>query len=329
MFITGQLLPQFGYGLNITNYAERKLINAGPHNGLRILLNTAQDDYCGIGRKWNGAGFKAIVHETNQQPWFLLQPALSFSPGFDINVVVKPTLFYRKTSDLGRCMDDIFLYMTPEMHGTYYKSQCYQQCFYEQVVKNCSCLPPAAYRNQNKGKGPFTINDIPTNLTNDNWCWGNKMICMSRVEEHYLQNNPDAACPLCKEPCYETKFDFEISSLLFPSDHLAELYAEELGTQVSMLNDNYLLVNFHFESMNMRVIDETQAFTLLDLFTYFGGILGLFLGMSVMSIAEVFHQMRISAQVYLKKRRQAKEMNSSLSTILSKQGNYAKPQNAI
>lgn len=102
---TGQISKHYGYGLDPKNYKEHKLVNAGPHNGLRILLNVNQPDYCGASRKWSGAGFKVIVHDPSVKPWFVLEPTLSFSPGFDTNVVLKPTVFDRHTENLGRSLD--------------------------------------------------------------------------------------------------------------------------------------------------------------------------------------------------------------------------------
>jgi len=63
--------------------------------------------------------------------------------------------------------------------------------------------------------------------------------------------------------------------------------------------------------MNLRTIDETQAFNMLDLFTYFGGIIGLFLGMSIMSLGEVVHQIRIEIKKYKRRKlleKQAEEV---------------------
>uniref|UniRef100_A0A915HY92 Uncharacterized protein n=1 Tax=Romanomermis culicivorax TaxID=13658 RepID=A0A915HY92_ROMCU len=308
----GTIQPFYGYGLDVKNYSQRRLINAGPHNGFRILLNVNQSEYCGAGRKWSGAGFKAIVHDPGVKPWFVLEPTLSFSPGFDTNVVLKPTVFNRRTSNLGRCSDFVFLHLNPEA-TKYFKSACYQQCFTEYVWKQCKCFPTTAYRNQKD----VYINKEKVNITK--FCWGESMTCLLYAEEHFLQNNPDAACPICEEPCIDTKYEFEVSSLLFPSDHLAEMYAEELHTKVELLEDNFVVVNFHYESMNMRVIDETQAFTLLDLFTYFGGIIGLFLGMSIMSLAEVLHQIRITAKKKMREKRMKEQLTTNVVAILSKQ----------
>lgn len=58
-----EFIDSFGYGLNGTNNTQRTIVNSGKNNGLRILLNTHQEEYCGVLGKWSGAGFNVLIQD--------------------------------------------------------------------------------------------------------------------------------------------------------------------------------------------------------------------------------------------------------------------------
>lgn len=64
-------------------------------------------------------------------------------------------------------------------------------------------------------------------------------------------------------------------------------------TEKEFARKNDVWVKFQYESATMLFVDEKQEFTGNNLFIYFGGMLGLFVGMSVISPAEVLNEIII------------------------------------
>jgi len=62
-------------------------------------------------------------------------------------------------------------------------------------------------------------------------------------------------------------------------------------TDLVAARSNILGVNFYIETLQITTITETQDVTLNDLVCALGGLMGLFLGMSVISIVEIIHQL--------------------------------------
>lgn len=87
-------------------------------------------------------------------------------------------------------------------------------------------------------------------------------------------------------PCLEERYKIQMTNMLlsnknFKNDHQFD------NMSVAELRKNFFVLSLNFDSMAIDVIEEMQAFTIQDLFIYFGNNMGLFLGMSFMSPFEV------------------------------------------
>lgn len=233
------------------------------------------------------------------------------TPTNDYNVVLSTTVLRRRTSNMGGCIDNLYSPLSPNA-PRYFKNQCYQQCFVEQVVGKCKCFPQFYYRNQDR-HGPVRIDGEPVNITD--YCWKDKMICLNNAKKNYLDNNPYKACPRCREACEVTEFNYVSSSLLFPTEHsvtfLTKFRNAFQGVTEEKLRKDYLMVNFYFNRMEVNYETESQFFTIINVLTYFGGCLGLFLGASVLSFGEVIQQ-AVSSKCTGKKMKRLKNFHLSL-----------------
>jgi hypothetical protein len=67
---------------------------------------------------------------------------------------------------------------------------------------------------------------------------------------------------------------------------LAERFATTYGTTVENIYNNYLALNIYYQSQNTDIEETVNASSTTALLSNIGGLLGLFLGMSVISMLE-------------------------------------------
>lgn len=280
------LLTTFlGNGLNISYYDESHYKNDGRKNSLRLFINTNQSEYCGHGLPKRGAGYFFNIHEINRYPSFLLNPSTLISPGYDINVVMTPIVYDRQTENLGKCTDFVNVYLTsnPEV---YVLEQCYMQCTSEMIIRSCNCYPSilGGFRKIILLRSlSFDINRNDVDV-----CLGASFTCMKKWIYDVLQNTSiNSLCPYCKQPCHETKYEFDLTYLRISKTNLKLNYFHNLTLEEYL--KNYIFVKFSMKSNMIQHVEERQKFTLRDLFIFIGGNIGLYLGMSFLSLFEIIH----------------------------------------
>lgn len=271
------------YGYNINAIQDRYLINAGQKNGLQFILYTAQNQHCDAAKKYDGAGFEVTIHEPiNSRPLFSMSPSINLTPGTVINVLLKPTVFRRKTAHLGLCNSSVYLYNGRRLYD---KSMCVQSCFIKRVLRQCKCAPTQIVR----GSENFFLVNFGVDFTKYKTCQTSQFGCMKLQEfETLVADNFKTNCPECLQPCFETKYDTLISSQKFPTHNMMKYFKNTFNEMTSAdIQKNYLIVNFFFENLQTITVVETQAFTFVDLTIYCGNVVILFLGMSFMGIGDI------------------------------------------
>lgn len=266
-------------------YNEHQFATAHWNEGLKLFININQSEYCGTEKTKRGAGLFFQIHEANSNPSFLLNPSSYISPGYDVKVVMKPTLYIRKTEHLGRCTNKVPLYLTPNIDD-YVIEHCYMQCATEYILKSCKCYPPnlgtfhSTLLSKAKELG-LQPNDIKV-------CLGQDFICLNTWLHDVMRSTAmNVMCPYCKQPCEETKYSAKITSLLLsPRNLLIPMFS---NMTLNELRKNNIIAHFVLESAAVQLIIEGQSFDLEELFLYIGNNILLFLGMSFTSIFELLY----------------------------------------
>ena len=90
----------------------------------------------------------------------------------------------------------------------------------------------------------------------------------------------------CPAACKYTTYDITTSYLAFPAAASAEQYAALYNTTVEKIYNNLLTLNIYYQSQNTEIEETVDAYSVTALLSSIGGLLGLFLGMSVISMLE-------------------------------------------
>lgn len=256
----------------------------------------SQNDYCGATRLYQGAGYIAQIHDAKNEPSFLLDPSLKFSPGYDYSVVIKPVTFKRKTQHLGLCKDFVPLTLFPEM-TVYSREMCFFQCYFLTLWEQCRCLF-FAFAEERK----FFSEMLNVPLKNVTICYGHTMNrCSANVRQNFLngKNQGEEVCPLCVVPCFEVLYNKQTSQSRLSTRNVLKQAMNQLDANAEYVRKNYTLINFYFEDRSNELVIVTQSFTFIDLLVYSENRFCLFFGMSALSFVEISYQLIISLQIII------------------------------
>ncbi|VDD96821.1 unnamed protein product [Enterobius vermicularis] len=266
--------PVYGncYTFNFNDSVELKNSRAGPMYGLRLLLNVNQSDYMPT---TEAAGVRLVVHEQDQEP-FPDTFGYSAPTGFISSFGLKTKVLHRLRAPYGKCEDDF----RPEgyIYEEHYSPEgCYRSCFQHAVINTCQCgdprfpLPP----------GFSHYCDIKNNT---------EMACMSNFTGlrgfHHIQHECN-----CVQPCNENVFETAYSCSAFPAlmfnlgskcPGVPEISNNSQDcTEYYRVNTAY--IEIYYEQLNFETLKETPGYTLVNLFSDFGGNIGLWIGFSIIT----------------------------------------------
>lgn len=278
------------YGIEVQNYTSKYVEYIGYKNGLQLLLNVGQDDYC-VTREDYSAGLRIMVHNPNIQPLYFMNHPFLVTAGYFTNVAIKVTNVRRFTAHLGKCTDFQFLPLYPSA-TVYYKEACYLDCFAQFTYDQCGCYPfYGPLEPSSVLRGLFKVPEEQSILA----CYSHHVFCMKAIWKRFIASYSKENCSICVDPCVDTLYSLEISNHHFPADYSVPILDQVFGINKTLdeWRRNYLMINFYIQGLHVISIEESQEVTLLDLYADIGGILGLFLGMSILSFGEVFHQLAL------------------------------------
>ncbi|GMT29660.1 hypothetical protein PFISCL1PPCAC_20957, partial [Pristionchus fissidentatus] len=288
--------PHFGmcYVFNVDGV--KTTARSGPLYGLRVVMRTDQARYL----PWTEAsGIVVSIYNETDQPFpdvfgFYAPPGTATAMGVRY---VKTT---RKEAPYGDCRVSKTAAF-PHYKGKYEVESCYRSCLQEQTIKKCGCYDPTyAYLGGSTYRSCF--GDGFDNLT---WTESsNNLDCIEQLYDSEATTfNMIKNCTDCTPPCEVESYMVTVSTAQWPSNDYkpAEctaynqtgqpwvLPSEEANEAKCILwyKINTLLIEVYYERMNYQLLTESAAYTIGNLISDIGGQLGLFLGMSLISILEI------------------------------------------
>ena len=151
---------------------------------------------------------------------------------------------------------------------TYSQRNCEIECLSEKLFKSCDCIPFDVIRS--KETKICDLHDYD---------------CIDRVKNESLYDQ--FSCN-CLEPCSYISYNFELITI-------KHLNKTDAGT-----------IKFRFKDNEFTAMQRVRQFTIFDFLSYIGGLLGLFAGISVLSLFEIFYffTLRLIYEILKLKRRQ-------------------------
>ncbi|GMT02586.1 hypothetical protein PENTCL1PPCAC_24760, partial [Pristionchus entomophagus] len=288
--------PNFGMCYVYNADGEKKTSRAGPLYGLRVVMRTNQNNYL----PWTeAAGIVVSIYNQTDQPY---PEVLGFyaPPGTATDMGVRYIRTTRKGAPYGTCRVSQKADF-PHYKGKYEVESCYRSCLQEQIIKKCGCFDPTyAYLG-----GTATKSCFGDGFDNSTWeASSNNMNCIEEIYDSSATTfNMINDCTECTPPCEVQAYTTTVSTAQWPSNEYkpAECTAYNQTGQPWLLpsedtsepkclawyKTHTLLVEIYYERMNYQLLSESAAYTIVNLISDIGGQLGLFLGMSLISILEI------------------------------------------
>ncbi|KAE9555485.1 hypothetical protein FO519_001340 [Halicephalobus sp. NKZ332] len=252
------------------SYTKKEFITKCSFNGrqcLRFQVFVNISDYLPT---TESAGVRLTVHSPKEQPF---PDTLGYSAptGFVSSFGIRLKRVNRLPTPYGDCAinakDSEYIYRDKE----YSTEGCQRSCIQRFLVRKCGCGDPRfpMYRNF-------------TNCPVDN----SKMRACLRTE---LKNAAlDVNC-VCKQPCAQEVYSVSYSCARWPAStsSLSDCDSNLTpGQCLQFYREQGAFIEVYFEQLNYESLMESEAYGFPNLLSDFGGQLGLWMGVSVITIME-------------------------------------------
>jgi len=273
------------YGSCATIEPNHKMVGAGGSlYGIVFGIDSKLDYYLEsyLGNLEGGVRFQ--VHPKNV-PHDIESLGVSVGAAMQASVDIKKNLIHLQPKPWGQCIENT---KKLKYFDTYSVPACMSECFEGRVIDICGC------------RGGFfrAYDEYP-------YCDLDQEInCLVRTIGQLLQTPVDETaedvtgcnCPL---PCKFETYDVSVSYGTFPTNAFLN-YLETLGKSINVTSSastsftnrsyserNLIMINFYYGELMESIFTESKSVDLSGLFSDIGGQMGLFLGISVVTLFEL------------------------------------------
>jgi hypothetical protein len=238
---------------------------SGPMNGLYLVLNISRLEYSKV--TYGNVGIKVLVHHHDELP-ILEEKGIAIPPGKNAFIGVKTTMHEDDTSE-NSCLK-VSKPLTFLPNQSYSVSACSINQLYENYAQHniCGCA--------------LTINrPLDGQFANIRSCTIADICCI--LNSRKILAEPEDCLPLCNYTSYGVQYSYS----QFPSMELAEDLSDVYDYTAEELQSNLVSINVFFDDMKITTSTTQYVYRYTNLLADMGGLMGLFLGASVISLLEV------------------------------------------
>jgi len=263
-------------------------------------------------------GMQVLIHAPGTEPNMKL--GMGVANGMSTTVKLEQTKLTRLPDPYSNCTPQKTLGLVDES-TSYTKAYCVDVCFQRQYLQKCGCVESTLqFAHSQLQDANFKVcgNVSVSKDTNNSFNWDgvNQMLCVDA-----LTDDQSGCQKECLTPCEEYQYSWSISAASWPhiSSQLSVYYtyikgnpwfptkfeqydtvtanaftnkpaARELLKKLDregLIKDNFLQLNIQFNTHTYTVQKDVEAFPMDALGAQIGGVLALWLGMTVSIIFEI------------------------------------------
>uniref|UniRef100_A0A914QHQ7 Uncharacterized protein n=1 Tax=Panagrolaimus davidi TaxID=227884 RepID=A0A914QHQ7_9BILA len=262
------LNPVLGACFTFNNQSQVKSMRIGSTYGLRVIVKTNSSEFIATS---DTGGFRVFVHDQSEYP-FPEVSGVSVGVGAGIGIKAQWKVDDHLAKPYSKCDNtkpDGYLYPLE-----YTAEACQRTYFQVQMVKNCNCYDPYYPQLLNSTGTPAC--SVEKNFD----CW----LQQSNITLPYMS---------CQNPCVRGSYDFEASDARWPSGSISYIGKCEAGmygnkTCVEVFTEEGALIDVFYGTLSYEVFSEEGSYKIVNFLADFGGQIGLWLGMGIVSIVEFF-----------------------------------------
>ncbi|KAI6238021.1 hypothetical protein M3Y99_00729000 [Aphelenchoides fujianensis] len=242
------------------------LRNSGYQNGLSMLVQLKQTEYI----EWvDLATMNVFIHPFNQ-PVFAESLSFDVMPDSVSNFRVAASTFTSLGGHYSHCADtakDVPAYYFP---GNYSSDACMWSCYQSRVYITCGCMDPRyALRRR---VAPCTLDDAK---------------CVFSVLKDYGDPSTWGDFCDCPNECTDVQYDVLWDMSWFKAQPVKCKLLSGAAFDACMARyDDQAMIVVYFPDITQTLYEETAKWNINSILSYFGGIAGVVMGFSFISILE-------------------------------------------
>uniref|UniRef100_A0AC35GI66 EGF-like domain-containing protein n=1 Tax=Panagrolaimus sp. PS1159 TaxID=55785 RepID=A0AC35GI66_9BILA len=240
---------------------------SGLDGGFQALMRVRQDQYLA----WiDTASLLVFVHPP-EESIFAESVRYQASPNTSTMIIPIRNAYSRLDGKYGTCIKNVSEVGSYYYTGDYTTAGCFRGCYQDAVLDECGCMDP-------RYAMPKDANACNLTLWN----------CVKSITDTKGDASTWTDCK-CPSPCSESQFDSAYAKASFPSyffdcdefmnDTDSTLYDYCMGNYTDMV-----LISVFIPRLTRKVFAETPAMSLTSFLSNVGGIAGLFIGFSMVTI---------------------------------------------
>ncbi|KAM4696444.1 epithelial sodium channel subunit gamma-like [Rhinophrynus dorsalis] len=268
---------------NVVRTEPLNITKAGFMYGLHLELFIQQIEY--VRDMTHSAGIRLLIHDQSQMP-FPEDEGVNIPPGAETDIGMMKVRINRLKSPYGsQCTEgENIRNFYKDIYGAgYTREACKRTCAQQCIMDNCGC-------SHWEFAHPKEMNYPKCNLSH-----AAVRDCVKLYEFKFAHDELNCHCPL---QCSEDLYELTVSGSQWPSTAFIENFSKELkemGGQMrdiadnpALIRDNFVKVVVYFKQLNFELIEEEPSMTEINLISNMGGLVGLWVGFSVCTLAEFF-----------------------------------------
>ena len=280
------------YTFNGNSSSIKTTSSAGPGNSFEIELFSGDPNNELL---IYNRGFYVVVHNQSYSP-LMDNEGVYVSIGRETNIGIDRSLYSRQKSPYSNCIvdptsnksssSDLYQLILNEMGEKLYRQVfCYKLCYQVSVVNNCFCYD-AAYPNTNITNSSVRGCHTETDLT-----------CLASIKSSFQQDDIRYHCDnYCPIECLSVSFSTSVHTASYPTDAYLNLLLRQSSfislfpassNLTTAIPASVAKINVFYNDISYTALIESPTLTPDTLLGNIGGALGLFIGISLLSVVEI------------------------------------------
>ena len=202
------------------------------------------------------------------------------------NIEIKKTFTYRQPFPYSDCIDlthfrsDLYDQIKNSSRK-YHQNDCFELCMQKQIIEKCECFHFSLPFYQNNSVKP---------------CFStNQSSCAFRLLLEFKANLDRQCKSECPLECDYVTYDLSSSTLNFPNEEYFADLKQDIPEYGNMSLEEYkqkhIVLNIFYSNKEYTEIRETPTISTIDLISNLGGVMGIFLGLSIFTFIEILELM--------------------------------------
>jgi hypothetical protein len=245
-------------------------------------------------------GIIVVIHNQTSMP-LLNGDRVLVSTGHETDVKVNRKFTSKLSYPHGDCLkdatkdirSDYIDYIVNRLGLSYNQQYCYLVCLQTQIINFCNC----------------SCAILPSNNTS-NLCYTLPQLnCMMKYISSF-ENKGNLCSENCPAECDSVKYIVSTSRATYPSVYYQDLLQshpkiKQSGIAKDNINKAMIRLNVFYESLEFYAVVEEPALSSETFYSYIGGTLGLYLGISILSMIEILELLILCLQFCCQKKKVA------------------------